>query len=180
MGTALVLETLEGARRRGAPVRAELAGYGAAMDAFHLTAPAPDGTGAVRAMRAALESAGVPPEEVDYISAHGTSTALNDPIETRAVKAVFGARAYRLPLSSIKSMVGHAAGGCGALEAAALARSVAEGIVPPTINLDTPDPECDLDYVPNVARAVEIRTALSVTFGFGGHNSCLVLRRVRA
>jgi len=180
MGTALVLETLENARRRGAPIWAELAGYGASMDAFHITAPAPDGNGAVRAMRAALENAGIPPEEVDYISAHGTSTPINDPIETRAVKTVFGERAYRLPISSIKSMVGHAAGGCGALEAAALALSIAEGVALPTINLDTPDPECDLDYVPNVAREVEIRTALSNTFGFGGHNSCLILRRVRA
>jgi 3-oxoacyl-[acyl-carrier-protein] synthase II len=179
MGTALVLETLEGARRRGAPVWAELAGYGASMDAFHITAPAPDGNGAVRAMRAALDSAGVRPEEVDYISAHGTSTPINDPIETRAVKEVFGERAYGIPMSSVKSMVGHSAGGCGAFEAAALALSIADGIVPPTINYETPDPECDLDYVPNVARRVEIRAALSNTFGFGGHNSCLVLRRVQ-
>jgi 3-oxoacyl-[acyl-carrier-protein] synthase II len=179
MGTALVLETLEGARRRGAPVWAELAGYGASMDAFHITAPAPDGNGAVRAMRAALDSAGVRPEEVDYISAHGTSTPINDPIETRAVKEVFGERAYGIPMSSVKSMVGHSAGGCGAFEAAALALSIAEGIAPPTINYETPDPECDLDYVPNVARRVEIRAALSNTFGFGGHNSCLVLRRVQ-
>ena len=178
MGTALVLETLENARRRGAPIWAELAGYGASMDAFHITAPAPDGNGAVRAMRAALEIAGIPPEEVDYISAHGTSTPINDPIETRAVKTVFGERAYRLPISSIKSMVGHSAGGCGALEAAALALSIAEGVVPPTINLETADPECDLDYVPNVGRAVEIRAGLSNVFGFGGHNSCVVLRRV--
>jgi 3-oxoacyl-[acyl-carrier-protein] synthase II len=179
MGTALVLETLEGARRRGAPVWAELAGYGASMDAFHITAPAPDGNGAVRAMRAALDSAGVRPEEVDYISAHGTSTPINDPIETRAVKEVFGERAYGIPMSSVKSMVGHSAGGCGAFEAATLALSIADGIVPPTINYETADPECDLDYVPNVARRVEIRAALSNTFGFGGHNSCLVLRRVQ-
>jgi 3-oxoacyl-[acyl-carrier-protein] synthase II len=179
MGTALVLETLEHARRRGAPILAELAGYGASMDAHHLTAPASDGNGAVRAMRAALECAGVAPEEIDYISAHGTSTPSNDPIETRAVKAVFGERAYRIPVSAIKSMTGHAAGGCGALEAAALTLSFAEGVVPPTINLDTPDPECDLDYVPHVARRAELRAALSNTSGFGGHNSCLVLRRVR-
>jgi 3-oxoacyl-[acyl-carrier-protein] synthase II len=148
MGTALVLETLENARRRGAPIWAELAGYGASMDAFHITAPAPDGNGAVRAMRAALDSAGVAPEEIDYISAHGTSTPINDPIETQAVKQVFGERANRLPISSIKSMVGHSAGGCGALEAAALGRKV------------------------------EIRAGLSNVFGFGGHNSCIVLRRV--
>ena len=178
MGTALVLETLENARRRGAPIWAELAGYGASMDAFHITAPAPDGNGAVRAMRAALDSAGVPPEEIDYISAHGTSTPINDPIETRAVKQLFGERANRLPISSIKSMVGHSAGGCGALEAAALAMSISEGVVPPTINLETPDPDCDLDYVPNVGRKVEIRAGLSNVFGFGGHNSCIVLRRV--
>jgi 3-oxoacyl-[acyl-carrier-protein] synthase II len=178
MGTALVLETLEDARRRGAHIWAELAGYGASMDAHHITAPAPDGNGAVRAMRAALASAAVAPEEIDYISAHGTSTPINDPIETRAIKEVFGERAYRIPVSSIKSMVGHSAGGCGALEAAALAYSIAESVVPPTINYEVPDPECDLDYVPNAARQVEIRATLSNVFGFGGHNSCIVLRRV--
>jgi 3-oxoacyl-[acyl-carrier-protein] synthase II len=178
MGTAIVLESLEAARARGAPVWAELAGYGASMDAFHITAPDPDGNGAVRAMRAALDNAGVTPQEIDYISAHGTSTPINDPIETRAIKEVFGERARGIPVSSIKSMVGHSAGGCGALEAATLAYSIREGLVPPTINYETPDPECDLDYVPNEARRVEIRAALSNVFGFGGHNSCIVLRRV--
>jgi 3-oxoacyl-[acyl-carrier-protein] synthase II len=178
MGSALILETLEGARARGAPILAELAGYGASMDAHHITAPAPDGNGAVRAMRAALESGGVPLEEIDYISAHGTSTPINDPIETQAIKEVFGERAYRIPVSAIKSMTGHSAGGCGAFEAAALALGIAEGFAPPTINYETPDPECDLDYVPNAGREVQIRAALSNNFGFGGHNSCIVLRRV--
>jgi 3-oxoacyl-[acyl-carrier-protein] synthase II len=178
MATALVLETLEGARQRGAPILAELAGYGASMDAFHITAPPPDGNGATRAMLAALANAGVDPAEIDYISAHGTGTPINDPIETKAVKDVFGDRAYRIPVSSIKSMVGHSAGGCGALEAAALAYTLREGIVPPTVNYDYPDPECDLDYVPNRARQVEVRVAISNNFGFGGHNSSLVMRRV--
>jgi 3-oxoacyl-[acyl-carrier-protein] synthase II len=177
MGTALVLETLEHARARGAPIWAEVAGYGASMDAYHLVAPAPDGNGAVRAMRAALASAGMHPEEIDYISAHGTSTPLNDRIETLAIKEVFGERAYQIPISSIKSMVGHSAGGCGAFEAAACAYTICEGIIPPTINYEHPDPECDLDYVPNVARRAEVHAALSNNFGFGGHNSCLVLRR---
>ncbi len=177
MGTALVLEALEHARARGAPIWAEVAGYGASMDAYHIVAPAPDGNGAVRAMRAALASAGMHPEEIDYISAHGTSTPLNDRVETLAIKEVFGERAYRIPISSIKSMVGHSAGGCGAFEAAACAYTIREGIIPPTINYEHPDAECDLDYVPNAARRAEVRAALSNNFGFGGHNSCLVLRR---
>ncbi|MGH2350433.1 MAG: beta-ketoacyl-ACP synthase II [Chloroflexota bacterium] len=178
MGSALVLEDLDMARQRGAMIWAEVAGYGASMDAFHLTAPPPDGNGAARAMRAALQNAGMAPEEIDYISAHGTGTPINDPIETRAIKEVFGERAARIPISAIKSMVGHSTGGCGALEAAACAYSIQEGIVPPTINYEYPDPECDLDYVPNEARRVEIRAALSNNFGFGGHNSCIILRRV--
>ncbi|MBI3974388.1 MAG: beta-ketoacyl-ACP synthase II [Chloroflexi bacterium] len=178
MGTALIVEELEHARARGARMLAELAGYGASMDAFHLTAPAPDGNGAVRAMRAALDSAGVVPADVDYVNAHGTSTALNDKIETLALKTVFGDHAFRLPISSTKSMVGHSAGGCGAFEAAVCAGAIQHGVVPPTINYATPDPECDLDYVPNVARRVDVRVALSNTFGFGGHNACIVLRRV--
>ncbi len=178
MGTALVLETLEGARQRGAHIWAELAGYGASMDAFHITSPPPDGNGAVRAMQAALDNAGLSAQGIDYISAHGTGTPINDPIETQAIKVVFGERAPAIPVSSIKSMVGHSAGGCGALEAAALAYSFQEGIVPPTINYEHPDPECDLDYVPNRARHVTIGAALSNNFGFGGHNSCIVLRRI--
>ena len=178
MGTALIVEELQGARARGAPILAELAGYGATMDAHHLTAPAPDGEGAVRAMRAALEDAGLPPEAVGYVNAHGTSTPLNDRVETLALKTVFGRRASRLPVSATKSMVGHAAGACGAFEAAVCVQALLEGTLPPTINYRTPDPECDLDYVPNEARCAPIETALSNTFGFGGHNSCLVLRRI--
>ena len=178
MAAALVLEDLEFARGRGAPIWAELAGYGASMDAHHLVAPPPDGNGAVRAMRAALADARIDPSEIDYVSAHGTGTPLNDPIETLAIKEVFGEGAYRIPVSSIKSMVGHAAGACGALEAAACAYALREGIVPPTINYEHPDPDCDLDYVPNEARKVAIGAALSNNFGFGGHNSCVILRRV--
>jgi 3-oxoacyl-[acyl-carrier-protein] synthase II len=150
------------------------------MDAYHITAPAPDGNGAVRAMRQALRDAELDPAEIDYISAHGTSTQLNDATETVAIKEVFGERAYRIPVSSLKSMVGHSAGACGGLEAAACVYALREGILPPTINYETPDPECDLDYVPNVARRVEIHTALSNNFGFGGHNSCLLLRKREA
>ncbi|MBI3969746.1 MAG: beta-ketoacyl-ACP synthase II [Chloroflexi bacterium] len=178
MGTALVLEDLEEAQRRGAWIWAEVAGYGASMDAHHLVAPPPDGNGAVRAMRAALANAGMDPSEIDYISAHGTSTPLNDRAETVAIKEVFGEHAARVPISSIKSMVGHSAGGCGALEAAACAYAIQEGVLPPTINYEHPDPECDLDYVPNTARRTAIRSALSNNFGFGGHNSCIVLRQI--
>jgi len=178
MATALVVEELEHARARGAPIWAEIAGYGASMDAFHLVAPPPDGNGAVRAMQAALANAGMAPGEIDYISAHGTSTPLNDRVETLAIKQVFGERAYQIPVSSLKSMVGHAAGACGGLEAAACAYTLREGIVPPTINFEHPDPECDLDYVPNAARPVPVRSALSNNFGFGGHNSCIILRQV--
>ncbi len=178
MGTALILEELEHARRRDAPIWAEVAGYGASMDAFHLVAPPPDGNGAVRAMRAALANAGMTPGEIDYVSAHGTSTPLNDRVETLAIKQVFGDHAYRMPVSSLKSMVGHSAGGCGAFEAAACAYVLRDGIVPPTINYKDPDPECDLDYVPNTARRVPIRSALSNNFGFGGHNSCIILRQL--
>jgi 3-oxoacyl-[acyl-carrier-protein] synthase II len=178
MGTALIVEELDSARARGARPLAELAGYGASMDAFHLTAPPPDGHGAVRAMRAALESAGAAPEEIDYVNAHGTSTPLNDRVETLAIKTVFGAHASALPISSTKSMVGHAAGGCGAFEAAVCVAAIQAGVVPPTINYRHPDPECDLDYVPNEARRVPVRVALSNTFGFGGHNACIVVRRI--
>lgn len=178
MATALVMEDLDHARRRGARVLAEVAGYGASMDAYHLVAPPPDGDGAVRAMRAALANAGLDPSEIDYISAHGTGTPLNDAVETAAIKQVFGDRAYEIPVSSIKSMVGHSAGGCGALEAAVCAYALEDGVLPPTINYEHLDPQCDLDYVPNLARRRQIRTALSNNFGFGGHNACLILRRM--
>jgi len=178
IATTLIIEEYEQAHRRGAHIWAELLGYGASMDSYHITAPAPDGDGAARAMRAALRNAGLKPEEIDYINAHGTSTPLNDRIETLAIKAVFGEHAYRIPISAVKSMVGHSAGACGAFEAAVCAYAFQKGSIPPTINYVYPDPECDLDYVPNVARRMAIRTALSNNFGFGGHNSCVVLARV--
>jgi 3-oxoacyl-[acyl-carrier-protein] synthase II len=178
MGSTLIFEEYEHARRRGAPILGELAGYGASMDSFHITAPAPDGNGAVRAMRAALDDAGMDPSEIDYINAHGTSTPINDPTETKAIKEVFGERAYKMPVSSTKSMVGHSAGACGAFEAAVCLSAMSEGIVPPTINYENPDPECDLDYVPNQARKVTVNATLSNNFGFGGHNSCVILKRV--
>ena len=177
MGSTLVFEELEFAQRRGATILAEVAGYGASMDAYHITAPAPDGNGAVRAMRAALDDAGMSPDDISYINAHGTSTPINDPTETKAIKAVFGERAHQVPISSTKSMTGHSAGACGALEAAICTAAIREGVVPPTINFEIPAPECDLDYVPNAARKVEVRATLSNNFGFGGHNSCVVLKR---
>jgi 3-oxoacyl-[acyl-carrier-protein] synthase II len=174
----LVLEEAERAAARGARVYAELSGYGASADAYHITAPEPQGAGAVLAIEAALADAGETPEAVDYINAHGTSTPLNDASETRAVKKVFGDHAYKVPISSTKSMTGHMLGAAGAVEAAVAALAVAEGVVPPTTNYETPDPECDLDYVPNEARKVDVRFALSNSFGFGGQNAVLALRRV--
>lgn len=173
----LVLEEAERAAARGARVYAEMAGYGASADAFHITQPEPQGTGAVLAIEAALADAGEPAEAVDYVNAHGTSTPLNDASETRALKKVFGDRAYKVPISSTKSMTGHMLGAAGAVEAAVAALAVAEGVVPPTINYETRDPECDLDYVPNEARKVDVRFALSNSFGFGGQNAVLALRR---
>jgi 3-oxoacyl-[acyl-carrier-protein] synthase II len=171
----LVLESLEHAQERGARIHAELVGYGASSDAFHITAPDEDGTGAARSMQAALEDAGLRPEEIDYVNAHGTSTPLNDPIETRAIRTVFGTHADRLPVSATKSMTGHLMGAAGAVEAIACVKSLQTGIVHPTINYETPDPECDLDYVPNEPRTVHPQTALSNSFGFGGHNATLIL-----
>ena len=173
-----VMETLEHARRRGARVLAEVSGYGASGDAYHLVAPPPDGNGAVRAMREALADSGVTPEDVDYVNAHGTSTPLNDAVETLAIKAVLGERAYRVPISSTKSMIGHALGASGAIEAVACVRILETGIIHPTINYEFPDPECDLDYVPNKARTAGVRVILKNSFGFGGQNACLVLRRL--
>jgi 3-oxoacyl-[acyl-carrier-protein] synthase II len=172
-----VLESLEHAQARGAPVLAELAGYGACNDAYHLVAPCPDGEGAIRTMSWALEDAGVSPEEVDYINAHGTSTPLNDASETAAIKKVFGEHAYRIPISSTKSMIGHAFGAAGALESVPCVMTLRTGIIHPTINYEHPDPECDLDYVPNVARQADVRTVLKNSFGFGGQNACLVFKR---
>jgi 3-oxoacyl-[acyl-carrier-protein] synthase II len=172
-----VMETLEHAQRRGARIRAEVAGYGASADAHHVVAPSPDGDGAIRAMREALNDAGVAPEDVDYINAHGTSTPINDAVETLAIKGVFGERAYRIPISSTKSMVGHALGGSGAIEAVTCVKTLLTGVIHPTINYEFPDPECDLDYVPNRARTADVRVILKNSFGFGGQNACLVFRR---
>jgi beta-ketoacyl-acyl-carrier-protein synthase II len=172
----LVLERESHARARGAEILAELAGYAATADAFHITAPSDDGAGGARAMRQSLESAGLNPEQVDYINAHGTATPLNDLSETRAIKSAFGDLAYKIPISSTKSMTGHMMGTTGALEAIFCVQAVRENILPPTINYQTPDPACDLDYVPNQAREKPVRVALSNAFGFGGHNSVLVIR----
>jgi minimal PKS ketosynthase (KS/KS alpha) len=173
----IVLEALDHARARGAKIRAELVGYAATDDASHITLPAPGGRGAVGSMRGAVEDAGMSLDEVDYINAHGTSTPPNDRSETAAIKTLFGERAYQIPVSSTKSMTGHLMGAGGGIEAVACVRALEEGVLPPTINYEQPDPECDLDYVPNEARRVEIRTAMSNSFGFGGHNATLVFRR---
>jgi 3-oxoacyl-[acyl-carrier-protein] synthase II len=173
----LVLESLQHARRRRAKIYAEITGYGSSFDAYGITRPEPDGKGAAIAMKAALREARVDARDVDYINAHGTSTRLNDIMETNAVKQVFGDRACSIPMSSQKSMVGHLIGASGALEAAATALSLERGVVPPTINQATPDPACDLDYVPNTARELPLHTALSNSFGFGGQNASLVMCR---
>ena len=173
----VVLEELEQARRRGAPIYAELVGYGMSADAHHITAPSEDGDGGVRAMKLALKKAGVRPEQVDYINAHGTSTPFNDRLETLAIKTYFGAHAHRVAISSTKSMTGHLLGGAGGLEAGISALSVYHQIVPPTVNLDHPDPDCDLDYVPHTSRQMKIQHALSNSFGFGGTNAALLFRR---
>jgi len=174
---ALVIESLEHAQARGARIYAELAGHASSTDAFHVAQPDPEAAGPVRAMRWAINDAGLKPEEIDYINAHGSSTALNDSTETRAIKALFGEHAYKLAISSTKSMLGHAMGASGALEAIACALAITHGIIPPTINYENPDPECDLDYVPNKARQQPVNTAMSNSFGLGGQNACLVLKR---
>jgi 3-oxoacyl-[acyl-carrier-protein] synthase II len=173
----LVLERESTALQRGADILAELAGYAASADAFHVTAPAEDGVGGALAMRKALQAAGVDPHEVGYINAHGTATPLNDLAETRSIKAAFGDFAYNIPVSSTKSMTGHMMGATGALEAIFCVMAIRESTIPPTINYNTPDPECDLDYVPNEARTTAIQIAISNAFGFGGHNAVLVLRK---
>jgi 3-oxoacyl-[acyl-carrier-protein] synthase II len=174
---ALVLEEAEHAVARGARIYAEVAGFGASADAYHITAPEPEGVGAILAMQACLVDAGEPPEAVGYINAHGTSTPLNDVAETRATKKVFGDHAYRLAVSSTKSMTGHMLGAAGAVEAGVAALAVHEGRIPPTINYEHPDEECDLDYVPNEARRSDVRLALSNSFGFGGQNASVAMRR---
>ena len=173
----LVLERESSARKRGANILAELAGYGATADAFHVTAPHENGVGGAAAMRMALESAKANVDELGYINAHGTGTPLNDQSETRAVKAAFGEKAYQIPISSTKSMTGHMMGATGALEAIFCTQVVRQGVLPPTVHYETPDPECDLDYIPNVLREKKVTLALSNAFGFGGHNAVLAIRK---
>jgi len=173
----LVLESLEHARKRGANILGEIIGYAATSDSFHVTQPLESGEGAARAMQNALKKAGLKPVDIDYINAHGTSTQLNDAMETKAIKAVFGDYAYKVPISSTKSMTGHMIGCAGAVEPAICIMTILHGVIPPTINQENPDPDCDLDYVPNTARKAEVNTVLTNSFGFGGHNSVLVLRR---
>ena len=173
----LALEELEHAQARGAKILAEVLGYGMSADAYHITLPAPNGAGAVRAMQAAFRQAGLAPEAVDYINAHGTSTGPNDKNETAAVKTVFGEQAYRVPMSSTKSVTGHLLGAAGAIEAMFCVQVIRDGILPPTINYENPDPDCDLDYVPNVKREHHVDIAMTSNFGFGGHNATLILGR---
>jgi 3-oxoacyl-[acyl-carrier-protein] synthase II len=176
-GAILILEELESAKRRGAPILAEVLGFGMSADAYHITAPPENGEGAVRAMRRALKSAGIAPEQIDYINAHGTATPVGDVAETRAIRTVFGPHAEKLAVSSTKSMLGHALGGSASIEAGAAIFALRDGMIPPTINLHDPDPECDLDYVPNTARKAELDVVISNSFGFGGANTTLVLKR---
>ena len=173
----MILESLETALERGAGIYAEIAGYGMAADAYHITAPSPNGEGAARCMKMALKDAGVEPSVVNYINAHGTSTKAGDEIETYAIKTVFGEYAYKIPISSTKSMTGHLLGAAGGVESVISILSIKDDIIPPTINLDTPDPECDLDYVPKQARRTTVNYALSNSFGFGGTNACLLFRK---
>jgi 3-oxoacyl-[acyl-carrier-protein] synthase II len=170
----LVLETEEFARARGATIYGEILGYGITNDAHHISAPLEDGAGAVACMHLALNQAGLRPQDIDYLNAHGTSTSLNDKSETVAVKKVFGESAYDVPISSTKSMTGHLLGAAGAVEAVLCTKVLNEAVLPPTINYETPDPDCDLDYIPNQARAKPVRRVMSNSFGFGGHNACLI------
>lgn len=173
----VILESLDHALERGAPIYAEVIGYGLSGDAYHITSPAPEGEGAARAMQMAFRNAGIAPESVDYINAHGTSTIPNDKLETAAIKTVFGEHAYKVAISSTKSMTGHLLGAAGAVEAVVCALAIRDQTAPPTINYTTPDPECDLDYTPNKARPLPINTTMSNSFGFGGHNATIVLRK---
>jgi len=173
----IVLEELEHALARGAKIYAEIVGYGATGDAYHITAPAPGGEGGARAMKMAINDGGLKPEEIDYVNAHGTSTEYNDKFETLAMKEVFGEHAYNLAISSTKSMTGHLLGAAGGVEAIFTVLAIRDSILPPTINYETPDPECDLDYVPNKARQKEIKAAMSNSLGFGGHNATIVFKK---
>lgn len=173
----LILETLEGAIKRGARIYAEICGYGMSGDGYHMSAPSPDGEGAARCMKSAIDDAGIQYSMIDYINAHGTSTQLNDLYETKAIKSVFKDKAYSIPISSTKSMTGHLLGGAGGIETVFTALTIHEGIIPPTINLDNPDEECDLDYVPNIARKMNVDVAMSNSFGFGGTNATLILKK---
>jgi 3-oxoacyl-[acyl-carrier-protein] synthase II len=173
----LILEELEHAVKRGARIYSEINGYGMTSDAYHISSPSPDGDGAARCMRNALKDSGINPNEVNYINAHGTSTKYGDELETVAIKNVFGQHAYELCVSSTKSMTGHLLGASGGVEGAICALSIFNGIVPPTINLEEPDPECDLDYVPNSSRPLDINVVISNSFGFGGTNACIVLKK---
>jgi 3-oxoacyl-[acyl-carrier-protein] synthase II len=174
----MILESFAHAQARKGRIYAEISGHGASSDATHITTPEPDGLGAQKAMRWALQDAAINPDQVDYINAHGTGTKLNDYTETKAIKKVFGQRAYEIPISSTKSMIGHSMGASGALEAIACIMAIRDGIVHPTINYETPDPDCDLDYVPNTSRQATIQIALSNSFGFGGQNACLVMNAI--
>ena len=173
----LILESYEHAKARGAVILAEIIGYGLAGDAYHITAPDPEGNGAARAITAAIRQAGIAPEEIDYVNAHGTSTPLNDKLETMALKKSLGAHAYKVAISSTKSMTGHALGAAGGLESIVCIKTMQHGLIPPTINLETPDPECDLDYTPNQAREKQVRISMNINLGFGGHNSALLFKR---
>jgi 3-oxoacyl-[acyl-carrier-protein] synthase II len=173
----LILESLEHAQKRGANILAEIVGYGATADSFHVTQPLESGEGAAKAMQMALKRGNIKPEEIDYINAHGTSTQLNDAMETKAIKTAFGDYAYKVPISSTKSMTGHLIGCAGALEPAICIMTILNSIIAPTINYENPDPACDLDYVPNIARKKEVKTALTSSFGFGGHNSVIILKK---
>jgi len=175
----MVLESLEHARSRGARIYAEIAGYGMTADAYHMTSPAPEGEGAARCMAVALKDGGVAASEVDYINAHGTSTKYGDELESIAIKTVFKGHAYKLAVSSTKSMIGHLLGAAGGVEAVVCILCIRDNIVPPTINLDNPDPQCDLDYVPHKARKMDVNCVMSNSFGFGGTNACLVFKRLK-
>lgn len=176
-GGILVLESLEHAQARRVPILAEVIGYGLSGDAFHITAPDPDGDGAARAITAALRQAGISADQIGYVNAHGTSTPLNDKIETLALKKALGPQAYKIPVSSTKSMIGHTLGAAGGLESVVCLEALRTGVIPPTINYHTPDPECDLDYVPNTARQVAARIAMNINLGFGGHNAVVLFRK---